>query len=205
MKIQLVAFAVASVSALIALLVIGAPFSLTAGWSDGPSPSASMVTKRVGDRSEEAALHTAIRYLESIEDAPAMGPHAAAGAQRAMSTAASGEELAADVEEGLSQLMELYPRVRIRVAPIESRTTARGDGWEVAIWYTGTITLDEMVIEEWRTVTYQLVWERERWLIDSIESVVGPVPMSPLLVESTPGAEFEAALSGFVDNVGRDR
>ena len=148
MRIPLIALAAAGACALIALQVLVAPFSLTPGKSDSHTIFDSVVTKSVADRSEKAALRTALRYLESIEDAPAMGPRSAAAAQRAMSTAASGEELAADVEEGLSQLMELYPRVRIRIAAIESRTTARGDGWEVSIWYAGTITLDDMVIEE---------------------------------------------------------
>jgi hypothetical protein len=204
-KIQLFVAVVVAVGALIAGFAVVRPVSFNVGVGAGAPVSSFVTMTRLADRSEGAALRAAINYLEVAEDSPALGPLGAADAQRAMSSAASADAMALDVENSMTLLLAVYPQLRIRVAPIESRTVASGDGWQVSIWYVATFTLDDEVIDSWNTVTYQMVWERDRWVIDSYDSIEGPVPARLVEDESTPGTEFEAALSGFVDNVGGDR
>lgn len=160
-------------------------------------------SERLETRSEKGALLAAERYLESTEKAPELGPKAAANAQRAISTGASADRLAGEVESVLTELLEVYPQVRIRIAPIESRITPEGAGWRVSIWYVETYTLDDIVVDDWRTVTYMLLWERDQWLIDTLVSVRGPVPARSVHLEPTAASQFEQLLDGFTDDGGR--
>lgn len=158
--------------------------------------------ERFEARTEQGALLAAETYLESTEEAPALGPQEAANAQRAISTSASADRLASEIESVLTDLLEIYPHVRIRIAPIESRITADGPGWRVSIWYVETYTLDDVVIDDWRTVTYTLLWERDQWLIDNLVSVRGPVPARSVHLEPDSASHFEQLLDGFTDHQG---
>ena len=79
------------------------------------------------------------------------------------------------------------------------RSVRDGDGWRISVWYVETLTLGDVVVDDWRTVTYVLRWERERWLIDARTSTRGPVPARSAALAATPPAQFEAALAGFTD------
>jgi hypothetical protein len=166
---------------------------------DSTRTLSSTTTSTLGDRSEVAARRTAIDYLELTEKAPSLGPAAAADAQRAVSTSRAAKALASEVESVLANLLAQYPTLKIRVAPISLRSSADGDGWRVSVWYVETLTLADVVVDDWRTVSYVLRWERERWLIDARTSTRGPVPARSAALAATPPDEFEAALAGFTD------
>lgn len=129
-------------------------------------------------RSELGARTAAVVYLEATEDIVHLTPVEAAQAQRDVSTAAAADRLANEVEEQMVELVARAPQgVQVWLAPMEARSTAIGDGFEVSIWYAEVVAVGTAVaVDNWRTVTFGLVWENDTWLIDSKSSVVGPVP-----------------------------
>ena len=193
---RFVAFAL--MAGMCVVLVVRAVFG--SGHATADSPPATVLTPPtsvLGDRSEAAARRTAIDYLELTEKAPALGPKGAYDAQRAVSTSRAADALAGEVESVLTELLARYPALNIRLAPILLRSVGDGDGWRISIWYVETLTLGDVVVDDWRTVTYVLQWERERWFIDARTSTRGPVPARSAALAATPPAQFEAALAGF--------
>ena len=90
--------------------------------------------------------------------------------------------------------------VQVWVAPMEARSIAIGDGFEVSIWYAEVVALGtDSTFDNWRTVTYSLVWERNTWLIDDSVSIVGPVPSRSTGLSATPPAFLVSTLSLFDD------
>lgn len=152
-------------------------------------------------RDEMGARTAAVAYLEATEDVIAMTPAQAAAAQRAISTDASADRLAARVEEEMVDVIALTPQgIRVWVAPMEARSVAVDDGYEVSIWYAEVIAIGtDSTFDNWRTVTYSLVWEHDTWLIDDSVSVVGPVPSRSAGLAVTPPAALVSTLALFDD------
>ena len=149
------------------------------------------------EATKASAVAAALTFLRMTEDAPQLGVDGAAAVQRSMSSQRSAARLAERTAITLRDLLAAYPSLRIHVAPLAWRATADRDGWKVEVWYAVAIVLGDVVIDDWRTVTYTMVWEREQWVIDDIASVRGPVPARSALVVPSSPAQFSAALAGF--------
>ncbi len=81
-----------------------------------------------------------------------------------------------------------------------ARSIAVGDGFEVSIWYAGVIAIGtDSTFDNWRTVTYSLVWERDTWPIEDSVSIVGPVPSRSAGLTVTPPAALVSTLGLFDD------
>lgn len=130
-----------------------------------------------------------------------MTPTDAAGSQRSISSARSADRLAGDVEQKLLGIQAQVPDgLVVHVAPVAARATARGDGWNVAIWYAQVVIYGrELAVEQWTTATYALVWEGDTWRMDALVSTPGPVPTRPATLIPTPVALLLSAISGFDD------
>ena len=130
-----------------------------------------------------------------------MSPPDAARLQRSISSAGSADRLAVEVEDKLSAIQAEVPDgVVVHVAPISTRATVRGEGWEVAIWYAQVVGYGhEIAFEQWNTATYVLVWEGGGWRMDALDSTVGPNPSRPAAVVATPVLELLSVVSGFDD------
>ena len=152
-------------------------------------------------RSELGARTAAVVYLEATEDIVHMTPAGAAQAQRDVSTAGAADQLAAEVEEQMAELVAQAPQgVQVWLAPLEARSTAIGGGFEVSIWYAEVVAVGTVVaVDNWRTVTFGLVWENDTWLIDSKSSVVGPVPGRGSGLVVTPPATLVSILGAYDD------
>ncbi len=152
------------------------------------------------ERSELGARAAAVAYLEVTEDVVALTPAEAAEAQRSISTAASADRLAGEVEEQMVALIAQSPQgVRVWLAPMEARSVEIDGGYEVSIWYAEVVAIGTAtVVDNWRTITYVLLWEDETWLIDDTVSVLGPVPARGALTV-TPPATLVSLLSTFDD------
>ena len=152
-------------------------------------------------RSELGARQAAVAFLELTEDVVASTATEAAQLQRSISSARSADRLTVEVEEKLTAIKAQVPDgVVVRVAPISTRATVRGEGWEVAIWYAQVVVCgQEIAFDQWNTATYVLVWEGGGWRMDALGSTVGPTPSRPVAVVSTPVVEMLSVLAGFDD------
>lgn len=152
-------------------------------------------------RSELGARQAAVSFLELTEEVVSMPPPDAARLQRSISSGGSADRLAVEVEDKLSAIQAEVPDgVVVHVAPISTRATVRGEGWEVAIWYAQVVVYGhEIAFEQWNTATYVLVWEGGGWRMDALDSTAGPNPSRPAAVVATPVLELLSVLAGFDD------
>ena len=173
--------------------------------SDDPDSAPSVrpvIADGVGfGRSEVGALRAAVAFLEATEDIVHLTPAEAAEAQRAISTAAAGERLASEVEEQMTDLLARTPQgVEVWIAPMNARSRQSRDGYSVSIWYAEVVAVGTAIaVDNWRTVTYSLVWERKTWLIDGQSSIEGPVPSRAGGLTVTPPSTLLSILSEFND------
>jgi len=154
------------------------------------------------ERTELGARTAAAVYLEATEEIVHMTPTDAAQAQRDISTAAAGDGLAAEVEEQMIDLVAQTPQgLELWLAPMEARSIETPDGYEVSIWYAEVVAVGTAAaVDNWRTITFKLVWENDTWLIDSKVSVVGPVPGRGSGLVVTPPATLVSILGTYDDN-----
>lgn len=168
-----------------------------------PDTAGAGVSAPVGDvgRTEAGARRAVIDYIALTEEVFDMTPDQAAELQRTISTRRSAGRLAADLERTLEELQALVPEgITVHVAPMAIRSVRSGDGWAVAVWYVQVgIYGQEIAVEMWETATYQMVWEENRWLIDDMASVPGPIPTRLESATATPVDQLIADLAGFDD------
>jgi hypothetical protein len=174
--------------------------------SDPPDPALSVrtvVADYVGfGRSEAGARRAAVAFLEATEDIVHLTPAEAAEAQRAISTTSAGERLASEVEQQMTDLRERTPQgVEVWIAPMNARSRESLDGYSVSVWYAEVVAVGTAIaVDNWRTVTYSLVWERNTWLIDEQTSIEGPVPSRAGGLTVTPPSTLLSILSDFNDD-----
>ena len=156
-----------------------------------------------GSEFRESPGAAAVRFLELTEDVVSMSPAEAADVQRSISTAASAEALAAEVFETLTAIRTDVPEgVAVSIAPFGVETVERGEGWDVSIWYVEVVVYgDQLAVEQWRTSTYGVVWERGEWRMDSLSSSPGPTPVRPATVVASPVVDVAEAVAASDDGV----
>ena len=147
------------------------------------------------------ARSAAIAYLESTEAAVTIQPAEAAAWAQESASAAYADEFGAETERRMVELWETIPEgVTVRLAPIETRVVAGQEGWLVSIWFVEAITIgSEGVVDDWRTASYEMVWEDNSWKIDGFVSERGPMPGRGTNPASMTAPAFEALLSEFDD------
>lgn len=192
-----IAAALISTAFVIAVLLMSRPSGRATPTPLVPSTAPPSPGSPIIEPTKATAVSAALTFLRMTEDAPQLGVDGAAAVQRSVSSQRSAVRLGERTATTLRDLLAAYPSLRLHVAPLAWRATAEGDGWSIEVWYAEAIILDDVVIDDWRTVTYTLVWEREQWVIDDIASVRGPVPARSALVVPSSPAQFSAALAGF--------
>lgn len=168
----------------------------------GVAPTlAPVAPARAFERTEAGARTAAVDYLEATEEAILLSPIEAAAMQRTMATTEFAEEFGADTELRMTELLSAVPAgITLRVAPIEARVVADGDGWFVSIWYVQAITISaESVVDDWRTANYRLRWEDGTWKIAAFDSERGPMPGRGTQPPSASPEQFETILADFSD------
>ena len=139
-------------------------------------------------------------YARAAEDLVGMDDAAAAEAQREMAAEPSADALVAATLERLRAFRAGFPGpVSYRVAPVASRVTLAGPGEaEAAVWYVSVLAAPgRPALEDWRTVRFDLVWERDDWRVAAEEDRPGPRPAPLPRLAPTPPDEFDAALAAF--------
>ncbi len=192
-----IAAALISTALVVALLVVSRPGGSPTPMPLAPSTAQPPSESPLVERTKQTAVAAALTFLRLTEDAPQLGVDGAAAVQRSVTSQRSAARLAERTATTLRDLLAAYPSLRLHVAPLAWRAVAESDGWKVEVWYAEAIVLGDVVIDDWRTVTYTLVWERQQWVIDDIGSVRGPVPARSALVVPSSPAQFSAALAGF--------
>ena len=150
---------------------------------------------------EESTVTAALRFLELTEDVVAMTPVEGAALQRSISTEASADRLAAQVEATLADVELSVPGgLTAHVAPLGTSARPAGDGWEVSVWYVEVLVYgDELAVEQWRTATYTVEWEAGEWRMADLVSRDGPTPVRPASTVASPAAELISETAGLSD------
>lgn len=176
--------------------------------ADGDSSSpwdvptaADQVGPPSSEPTEDGAVAAAVGFLELTEDAVALSPAEAAELQRSISTDASADRLAGEVEATLAEVATAAPNgLTVDVAPLLASAREVSDGWEVSIWYVEVIVYgNELAVEQWTTATYTLVWEDGVWRMTDLVSKVGPVPVRPAATLASPIVELVTSTAGMDD------
>lgn len=148
----------------------------------------------------EGAKAAAASFAQAYGTLVASDEAGAVTAKRAMASAASADQLVADMRTKLAALRRVWPvgAISYRVAPLAVRI--RMDGADAAtadVWYVGVVAGRGLpTYEEWVTETYRLVWERNDWRIASDVEAAGPRP-DPGRQSQASAGELEARLVGF--------
>lgn len=121
--------------------------------------------------------------------------------QASVATNAGLPVLAERLRDGLQALDELGDRSRMTfwTAPIAARLERYDTtGARVSVWYVGVLDVPGLrSAEQWRTVTYDLTWERGGWREAAEHAVDGPTPQRLYGAEPTALADGAARLAGF--------
>jgi hypothetical protein len=92
------------------------------------------------------------------------------------------------------------------VRPLATNVEAhRADYARVAVWVVSVLSAADVAMpqSEWRTVTLELRWMDDAWLVDGIVDVAGPTPMLGPRDRPWAPEELDDALAGFV-RIGED-
>ncbi|MBW3613711.1 MAG: hypothetical protein KY439_00150 [Actinobacteria bacterium] len=169
--------------------------------SPDPGPTTVVAGVPMGyAHSPAGAKAAAVEFTAAAGALVAMDEADALEAQATMAAAAAAEELVASLRDQLRELRESFAGpVTYRVAPVATRLSpVSADEVAVAVWYVGVVVVADLgPYEDWRTVRYRLVWERDDWRVAAESDTRGPRPTAPPGAEPTPPAEFAAALAGF--------
>lgn len=79
-------------------------------------------------------------------------------------------------------------------ADAATRDTARIAVWTLTVLSAADVALPQA---DWLTVTVDLRWSKDRWLVDAIRDQPGPTPATGLRDEPWQPEPFDDALSGF--------
>jgi len=148
----------------------------------------------------DEVIAVAVGYLRSAELVPELDPAEIAELQASFATAAATDRLATSARQAADRMQTLagVGEWELLITPLEARAFTNGDTWVVDIWYVAvTHRHGESVTASWRTVTYDLAWERDAWRIANLESADGPTPATASRANTTTIDGFENATIGF--------
>jgi hypothetical protein len=208
----------------IAAAVLAAPACLAAGTallrggSDGddrPASSSPVVTNstlqlasaevdETEALSEDGAAGAAVRVVAASQDWLYLTDDEVRAAVLAVATPGAGPALAdltvSDVSTARSDLGLSPGPVWWVVHPLASRVVGfASDAAQVEVWAVTVLAAVDIAAPqaEWLTVTVDLAWAGERWLVESIRDRPGPSPMLGPRDQPWDAAPFTDALDGF--------
>lgn len=162
-------------------------------------------------RDEEGALSTAIRYAVGPQRWLYLDDEQVATAVEDLATPAAATRLSADVVDQVRAardgLSASPGRVWWLVQPLAWQVESTDpDEATVAVWTVSVLSAEEVAApqSEWATVTVELDWIDDRWLVDDVREQRGPTPLPGPRDQPWDAGPFDDALDGFT-RVGEER
>ena len=206
-------------------LVVSAVAAVVVVWSSStsanpeptsaPTPIAPRPVRVAGtassvDPSENSARIAATEVVASSQRWLYLDDAAVERSVRAIATPTAADRLAAEVRgevaaarEGLASAAgPIWWIVRPLATNVEAH---RADYARIAVWVVSVLSAADVAMpqSEWRTVTLELRWVDDAWLVDGIIDVAGPTPMLGPRDRPWAPEELDDALAGFV-RIGED-
>ena len=183
------------VAAMVGLVVIGR--SLPAGGRPAPPAPSPQEIRPEAVETARAASH---RILDAYASYPSLGAAEAEKSVRDLATAAAADRLAAELRADLVRLAAGYPggTTKVWAGPLAIRETVVNQSVRrEEVWFARVVAPPgRAAYVEWRLAVLGLVWERDRWRLDTFDEGPGPRPTE------TPGGpdsavEIVSRLDGF--------
>jgi len=190
------------VAAMVGLVVIGR--SLPAGGRAAPPgpPPHEIRPARVEIRPApvETARAASQRILDAYASYPRIGPTEAEKSVRDLATTAAADRLAADLRADLARLAVGYAggATQVWAGPLAIRETAVNQlVRREEVWFARVVVPPGRApYVEWRLAVLGLVWERDRWRLDTFDESPGPRP-AEMLGAPDSAVELIGRLDGF--------
>ena len=145
-------------------------------------------------------VEAAVGFLELTEQVMGMTPQQAAAAQAEISSERARAALVAQIRAEMERTVAAYEpgTIHVQVVPLATHRTDSPAVVTVAIWYLGVITVDHGTASSYfRTATYDLVWEHDRWRMTGLESTPGPTPTPGKAAVVDSAEQLAGVLNGF--------
>lgn len=170
-----------------------------------PGPSTERAGIPVGfARSEAGARAAALTYATAPQRWMYFDDDGVERAVRAIASSGSSARLAVEVGEEVRAAREgltgSVGRVWWIVRPLATRVESHGrDEARVAVWVVSVLSASDVAMpqSDWRTVTFELVWEDGDWRVDGIRDSAGPTPMLGPRDRPWPPELLDESLDGF--------
>lgn len=189
----------------------GTSSEAAASANSAPSPRLERGVPVGFARTAEGAVAAASSFVCTGQTILDMDPLSAEEAVRQMAAARTADKQVADTLAKLriarAALASGTGATLYRQAAIAWRMeTFSPDRARVAIWSVGVLARDGVAPPQagWATSTFDLVWEREDWRIESEVVVPGPAPLLDASAPPATATQLIASLEGFTD-FGSDR
>jgi len=163
------------VAAMVGLVVIGR--SLPAGGRAAPP---APPPQEIRPAPVETARAASQRILDAYASYPSIGPAEAEKSVRALATMAAADRLAADLRADLARLAVGYAggATQVWAGPLAIRETAVNQSVRrEEVWFARVVVPPgRAAYVEWRLAVLGLVWESDRWRLDTFDEGPGPRP-----------------------------
>ncbi len=158
------------------------------------------------DRTTDGAVAAAASYVCTGQSILDMDPLSAEEAIRQMAAAGTADQQVDDMLTKLRAARDALAAGKgdtvFRQAAIAWRVeSSTPDRASVAIWSVGVLARDGVAPPQagWATSTFELVWERDDWKIESEVIVPGPAPTLDNSTAPATASQFVTSLQGFSD------
>jgi hypothetical protein len=151
----------------------------------------------------QGATASAVAFARYAETAVGAPEATVVAAQNVMAADTSRAALVADTTTKLRALYAVYPadQLTYRLAILATRTTVHSaDAVRVELWQVSVLTAPGIPTrQDWTTLTYELVWERNDWRVLTEAALPGPYPAIWPQTSPSSAGELEARLAGFTN------
>lgn len=156
-------------------------------------------------RSEDGAAAAGSAFATIADDLLAMDPLAIEDAIRQIATVSASDDLAERMVGNVQGLRQALASgtgpLQYWAAALAVRVEEYDDGRaRVAVWNVGVLSREQIAPPQagWVITTFELVWERGDWRVESVDDVAGPVPIIDDSAEPATSTQLTDRLDGFV-------
>lgn len=174
-------------------------------------PVASTTARPADVHSQEGARLAAIDHVTASQRWLYLSDDELDSAVRGVAAPASADRLAAEVLAEVGAAREALTaspgRVWWLVRPLAWKVRSyTGSSARVAVWTVTVLSAADVAVPQadWLTVTVDLAWSGDGWLVEAVSDVLGPTPLGATRDEPWQPEPFDEALDGFARIDGED-